>query len=244
VALLAYPANSSSDFTELLTFTATDPLGLSSSASAGFTVYSNRPPVVGVIPGQANQVPVPFSPINLDNYVSDPGDSPTQMTWTVTGNTNLTVTLNNRVATITYSPDTTNTISELLTFRATDPWGLSGSNTARFTAVYTPPDYTIPRGGSVTDYRAFSMSVAVFNEWYYLDIVQTNYPAPAVTYTDLGFTDVPPSSERMDYRLNVSASAVLGTYPMSVEYQVFDINNNPLGPLTNSYYLFHIKVTP
>jgi hypothetical protein len=242
VALLAYPANSSSDFTELLTFTATDPLGLSSSASAGFTVYSNRPPVVGAIPGQANQVPVPFAQIQLDNYVSDPGDSPTQMTWTVTGNTNLTVTLNNRVATITYSADTTNTISELLTFRATDPWGLSGSNTARFTAVYTPPDYTIPRGGSVTDYRVFSASLATWNQAYnILTTVDTN---TWITYTDLGTSIVNDTDQRMDYRINIAGNAPVATHVFRVEYNLEDVNHVLLGPLTNNIYNFRIKVTP
>jgi hypothetical protein len=247
VAYITYPPNTSSNFTELLTFTATDPVGLSGlsgSASASFTVNSNRPPVISTIPGQTNLVPVPFAAVNLDNYVSDPGDSPSQMIWTVTGNTNFTVTINNRIATITYSADTTNSITERLTFRAADPWGLSGSNSVWFSALYTPPDYIIPRGGSVTDSRTFSMSVAVFNEWAFYGYAITNNPFPAVTYTDLGYTDVPPSSDRMGYRINAAANAALGTYPMSVEYQLFDVNTNALGPLTNSYYLLRIKVTP
>src|ERR1039458_1607777 len=236
VALITYPANTSSNFTEALTFTATDPVGFSASASASFTVNSNRPPVVSAIPGQTNQVPVPFGSINLYNYVSDPGDSPAQMTWTVTGNVQFTVAINNRVATISYPTGTTNSISELLTFKATDPWGLFGTATSRFAVTYSPPDYIIPRGGSVTDHRTFSMSVPAYNQWVILEIVHTNYPAPAVTYTDLGRSEIPPASDRMDYRINASPTAVLGTYPMSVEYRVYDANTNQLGPLTNNIY--------
>jgi hypothetical protein len=243
VANIGYPANLTSNLTEVLTFRATDPFGLSSSTTAGFTVNSNRVPVVNTIPAQTNLVPVPFIPISLDNYVSDPGDAATQMTWTVSGNVKLSVAISNRVATVSYPTDTTNSITELLTFRATDPWGLVGSNNVWFSALYTPPDYVISRGGSTNDSRVVTMSTASYNNWVTYSINITNNPAPSVTYNDLGYTDLPPNAERLSYRLSAASNATLGTYPISVEYHFFDSGNNSLGPLTNNYYLFRIKVT-
>ncbi len=244
VAWITYPVNTSSNLTELLTFTATDPVGLSGSASASFTVNSNRPPVVSPIPGQTNQVPVPFAQITLDNYVSDPGDSPTQMTWTVTGNVQFAVTITNRIATITYPTDTTNSISELLTFRATDPLGLSGSNATRFAVIYYPPDYIIPRGGFTNDHRSFSTSVSSWNQYVYITTTVSNLPVPYLTYTNLSFTDLPPASVQVNYRFSAATNAVVGTYPVQVLYGLLDENENPLGPLTNNFYNFRIKVTP
>ncbi len=244
VAFIAYPLNTSSNLTENLTFKATDPLGAFGTMTVGFTVNSNRAPVVSAIPGQTNLVPVPFAPINLDNYVSDPGDSPTQMVWTVTGNTNLSVSISaNRVATITYNTQTTNSISELLTFKATDPLGLFGTNSTRFAVTYIPPDYVIARGGSITDNRIFSTSTNAWNAYQEIETVITNNPAPAVTYTDLGSADLPPNRVQMNYRLSAAGNAVLGTYPISIEYKIYDANTNLLGPLTNNYFLFRVKVT-
>lgn len=244
VAYITYPPNTSSDFTEVLTFTATDPVGLSGSASASFTVNSNRPPVVSQIPGQTNQVPVPFAAIHLDNYVSDPGDSPSQMTWTITGNTNFTVTTNNRIATITYSADTTNTITERLTFTATDPWGLSGSNSVWFSAYAIPPDYVIPRGGSVTDHRVFSTSPESWYAYWYVTNTLYNWPSGYLIYTTNGITDLPPVSVQVNYIIRATTNAVVGTYPVQIVYGLEDEFFNPLGPLTNNVYNFRIKITP
>jgi hypothetical protein len=243
VAYITYPLNTTTNITELLTFRATDPVGLSGSGSASFTVRTNGPPVVSAIPAQTNQMPVQFNPINLDNYVSDPGDSPTQMTWTVTGNVKFTATITNRVATITYPLDATNSITERLTFTATDPWGLSGSNSVWFSALYTPPDYTIPRGGSVTDSRVFGAPVAVWDQYDSFRIGIDNDPW-WIAYTDLGFDYVSETDERANYRISVPANAPLSTTQIRVEYQILDANTNVLSGVYSNIYYFRIKVTP
>ena len=61
-----------------------------------------------------------FATINLDDYVSDLDNTDAEMTWTASGNTELTVAIVDRVATITI-PDIDWNGSETITFRATDP---------------------------------------------------------------------------------------------------------------------------
>ncbi len=141
---------------ETITFTATDPEGSSNSDAATFTVTPvNDAPVVGDIPNQTIAEGGTFATIALDDFVSDVDNSDAQMTWTWTGNTNLTVSVTDRVASImTPGPEWSG--AETVTFRATDPAGLFSSNAAVFTvtAVNDPPvvtdipDQTIEEGSS------------------------------------------------------------------------------------------------
>ena len=130
---------------ETLTFTAEDPGGLKASDTAKFTVNPvNDPPVVKDIPDQTIDEGATFSTIKLDDYVSDPDNTDAEIKWSVTGNTKLTVAVDNdRVATITVSAPEWNG-KETLTFTAEDPNGLKASDTAKFTvnAVNDPPVVT------------------------------------------------------------------------------------------------------
>ncbi|RMH78091.1 MAG: hypothetical protein D6681_20380, partial [Calditrichaeota bacterium] len=79
---------------ETLVFTATDPGGLSDGDMAVFTVTAvNDPPVVAGIPDQSIAEGGSFAAIALDNYVSDPDNAASEMTWSVTGNTELQVSI-------------------------------------------------------------------------------------------------------------------------------------------------------
>ncbi len=120
---------------ETITFTATDPGGLSDSDAATFTVNAvNNPPVVGDIPDQTIDQGQSFATINLDDYVSDPDNDASEMTWEASGQTDLSVSITDRVATIT-PPDGEWTGNETITFTASDPGGLSDSDEATFTVV-------------------------------------------------------------------------------------------------------------
>ncbi len=78
------------------------------------------PPVVTDIPDQTIDEGQIFATINLDDYVSDFDDLDASLTWTATGQTELSVTISPaRVATITI-PDADWFGSETITFRATD----------------------------------------------------------------------------------------------------------------------------
>ncbi|MBE3136023.1 MAG: tandem-95 repeat protein [Thermoplasmata archaeon] len=126
---------------ETITFKATDPGGLWDDDPATFTVTNvNDPPVVTNIPDQTIAEGSSFATINLDNYVSDVDNTDAQMTWTYSGNVELTVSIVARVATITV-PNADWYGVETITFKATDPGGLWDDDPATFTVtnVNDPP---------------------------------------------------------------------------------------------------------
>ena len=120
------------------------------TATVSVTVKSvNDRPQVSDIPGQTIDEGGSFSQINLDGYVYDPDHSDSQISWTYSGNSSLSVSISNRVATISAPGGWAG--SETITFRATDPGGLYDTDSATFTVVdATPPNTTItsPSNGS------------------------------------------------------------------------------------------------
>ncbi len=115
---------------ETITCTATDPDGHSDSDTATFTVQPNACPIVSDIPNQTIVKGGFFATINLDNYVQDPDNLDSEITWSISGNNDLIVNIVNRVATITYPPGWMG--SETITFTATDPHNCSDSDSAIF----------------------------------------------------------------------------------------------------------------
>jgi hypothetical protein len=123
-------------------FTATDPGPLSDSDAATFIVTAaNAAPVVGDIPDQTLTAGEPFAAIALDDYVSDSNNADAELVWTYSGNISLTVTIVDRVATIT-TPSANWIGAETVVFTATDPGGLRDSDAAVFTlqnhSIYLP----------------------------------------------------------------------------------------------------------
>ena len=79
-----------------------------------------------------------FATINLDDYVTDVDNTDAEITWSYSGNTDLTVSIDtNRVATIGV-PGADWYGSETITFTATDPGLLSDSDPATFTVTVIP----------------------------------------------------------------------------------------------------------
>ncbi len=113
--------------------------------SIGGWVQVNQPPVVSGIPNQMISAGGSSAPIYLDNYVTDPDNSLSLLSWTYSGNVALSVSIDqNRVATVS-SPNPVWSGSELIVFKATDPWGQSSSCPAVFTvnlAMPCPSDMT------------------------------------------------------------------------------------------------------
>ncbi len=154
VATITAP-NADWNGTETIVFAVTDPGLLSDNDGATFTVTAvNDPPLVSDIPDQTIAEGGRFATIILDQYVTDPDNTDSQMTWTYGGNTGLSVAIAGRVATIT-RPNAGWSGAETITFTATDPGLLSGSNNATFkvTAADRPPvvsdipDQAIAEGG-------------------------------------------------------------------------------------------------
>ncbi|MBN1351781.1 PKD domain-containing protein [candidate division KSB1 bacterium] len=142
---------------ETILFIVTDPGGEADSANVKFTVTGvNDPPVVNQIPNQTRAEGIAFNPIQLDIYVYDIDNMPDEMSWSATGNSNLEVTINNRIATIAPA-DSEWAGSEAITFKATDPGGLSGSKTATFTvtAVNDPPQISGFQNQEIDQFQSF-----------------------------------------------------------------------------------------
>ena len=120
---------------ETITFRATDLGDLFDEDAATFTVTPvNDAPVVTDIPNQTIAEGASFATINLDDFVSDVDNTDAEMTWSYTGNTNLTVSITNRVATIS-TPNADWSGAETITFRATDLGDLFDEDAATFTVT-------------------------------------------------------------------------------------------------------------
>jgi len=100
----------------------------------------NDLPIVTNIPDKTIAEGASFTTINLDNFVSDVEDADADITWTWSGNTDLTVTLDgSRVATIGI-PDVNWNGNETITFTATDQ--NSGQDSDQATVTLTPVNDT------------------------------------------------------------------------------------------------------
>ncbi len=119
---------------ETIIFKATDPSSGSSEDAATFTLTPvNDPPVVGNIPDQSINSGESFNSIALDDFVTDVDNNKSELSWTVTGNTDLTPAVDgSNIATINQPANWTG--SEKLTFAVTDPSNASASDDAVFEA--------------------------------------------------------------------------------------------------------------
>lgn len=119
--------------TENVTFQASDPGGLSDSKIVIFKVNPvNDLPIVSKIPDQTIDQSKTFATFDLDDYVNDIDNVKNELTWTHNA-TQLIVSINasTHVTTVTV-PNNSWTGSETITFKATDPGGLTGQNSATF----------------------------------------------------------------------------------------------------------------
>lgn len=199
------------------------------------------PPQVGPIPDQTVAAPTLFAAVPLDDYGTDPIYADDQLTWTVTGHSQLAVSIVDRVATITYPPATT--LSEVLTFTATNPDGLAGSATATFAVNYQVADYTIAHGGSVSDSRIFTGASSVLDQAAYYTESQNGVPA-GITYATTGVSRISATEMRISFQISVGAAAATGFQQFQVEYGLLDAGGNPLGPLSGNVFNLSILVTP
>jgi hypothetical protein len=92
-------------------------------------------PIVTNIPNQTIVEGSTFATIPLDDYVTDADNSDAELSWSYSGNSALTVTIDgSRIATIT-PPTAAWTGTESITFTATDPSLLTASDPATFTVT-------------------------------------------------------------------------------------------------------------
>jgi hypothetical protein len=127
---------------ETVTVQATDPDNERTTTT--FTVRVtpvNDPPTLSAIPAASFNEDMSTS-ITLTDYVSDPDNPATQMTWTFSGQTNVRASVTGGVATFGSALNWNG--SERLTVTATDPGGLSAKGTVNITVapVNDPPTLT------------------------------------------------------------------------------------------------------
>ena len=137
---------------ESILFTATDPEGLHDTDTAIFTVISeeNPPPVLENIPDQTILEGESFGDIDLDQYISDQSTTRNlrsthpEITWQVTGQAELDISITNRVAKIK-TPDENWNGAETVQFTAMDSDGLTSSDLVVLTVlpVNDCPDFDI-----------------------------------------------------------------------------------------------------
>jgi VCBS repeat-containing protein len=141
---------------DTITFTVTDPDFNTDSDTAVFNVLPvNDPPVVGNIPDASTDEGGSFAQIDLDEYVTDVDNTSEQLNWTIGNYAPLVVSIDpaTHVANIT-TPDGDWNGMRNLTFTATDPGSLTGSDPAVYTVnavndvpvVIDIPDVTINEG--------------------------------------------------------------------------------------------------
>jgi M6 family metalloprotease-like protein len=125
---------------ETIWFKACDPGGLCDSNEASFTITAeNDTPLVSDILNQSTPKGQSFTPISLDDYVTDPDDHDSVMIWTHWGEVELLVDITDRVATIS-APNPEWSGAETIWFKACDPGGLCDSNEATFTVSASDVD--------------------------------------------------------------------------------------------------------
>jgi VCBS repeat-containing protein len=137
--------------------------GLSATAAVTINVTDvNEAPVVSEIPDQTVNEGDGFVTISLDGYVSDEDNTDGEITWTYRGNAELMVSIDpSRVVTIGI-PDENWNGSETITFRAADPDGLFGEDSAVFTvtAVNDVPRITGPTSASIAENTELTISLS------------------------------------------------------------------------------------
>lgn len=117
---------------ETITFVVTDPGQLSDSTEVKFTVTPiNDAPQIDEIPAQIISQSQQFPALQLDDYVFDPDNADSSLTWSYSGNVELQVSLTNRVAQIT-APTPTWEGTEKITFEVSDPGALSAQKEVTF----------------------------------------------------------------------------------------------------------------
>ncbi|MEN8247251.1 MAG: cadherin-like domain-containing protein, partial [Thermodesulfobacteriota bacterium] len=110
------------------------------------TAVEDVPPVVSDIPDQTIVKGGAFTAITLDDYVADPQDDDSAIVWTATGNVELTVTITDRVVTVS-APDMEWTGTETVTFRATNTNDLFAEDAVVFTVNDESQDEPTDDGG-------------------------------------------------------------------------------------------------
>jgi len=190
-----------------------DPEGLTDTDTFRVTVTPvNDAPVIsgaGVADASIDSCHV-FATFDLDDIVSDVDNLDSEITWTVTGNTQLTVTIDpaTHVVTITYPSAFTG--SETLTFTATDSQGLTASDTAVFTITQCVIQNSAPELSGIPDQELEENSGSnskIIDLWDYAEDDESSDAELEFSITKQTNTDVVTCSINSDRYINCKVKA-------------------------------------
>ena len=126
-------------------FIANDPDYGSDNKTAAFTVQPvNDPPTfTKKIPDQVIEEKNQFDMLSLADYVTDPDDDPMKLKWTVTGNKDLKIEIDNYGSAIVTLPNENWNGQERVTFTVTDAAGASAKQDVLFkvSSINDPPEF-------------------------------------------------------------------------------------------------------
>ena len=216
VATITYPT----DFhgMEIITFEAMDPEGLMDDDYATFTV-GLAPPVVSDIPNQTIVEGEEFADIMLDDYVDDPDTPDEDIIWTTSMSTNVTVTIVDRVASMTYTAGWTGT--QGVVFTATDPDGNADLDPVSFIVL---TDGVLPRsnGDVPTEFA-----------------LKQNYPNPFNAETTISFAVL--TNDKVYLALyDINGRMVSELFSGSLNPGVYDVTVD-MGNFASGIYFYSIK---
>ena len=120
---------------EILSIIAIDPEGLTSQSSLKINIVPvNDPPEILSIPEQSISEGNAFTPIHLDNFVFDIDNANSEITWSVSNTTLVSITITNRILSASPRQSEWNG-SEYITLTASDPEGLTSQEIIIFTVL-------------------------------------------------------------------------------------------------------------
>jgi VCBS repeat-containing protein len=221
---------------EEITFTVTDPDLNSASDNATFTVTGvNDAPLLADITDQTIAEGNIFAPVYLDDYVSDVDNPDNEITWTNSTTDNLTVSINDRIATV--QPSANWSGAESVTFTASDPFGEQASDNVLFTVLESVPEavndsYSVDEGSNLSTPAPGVLSNDTDTDGDLLSAIEVSGPAHAASFSlnpDGSFSYVhdgsPAISDAFSYR---AADASTQSTPAEVSITVNPVNDNPV----------------
>jgi hypothetical protein len=120
---------------EIITFIADDSHGGSDNVSVIFTV-NGKPQITRSNPiDQIIMEGENFKPFDLDDYVSDPDNTDNELTWQISGNIQLSVSIDSEHIVTVNKPSSDWIGSESIVFIVSDPLGCTNSDTATFASL-------------------------------------------------------------------------------------------------------------
>lgn len=171
--------------------------------------------------------------------------SPIVVSGTVSGEQPISVDVNGIPALVSgFDFDATvplNPGANIINVVATDNAGRTGSSSISVTL--NAIDFVIPSGGTVSSTRTFTADSSVLDQAISYSQTVHNQPV-GVNYRTPSLQRISPTEVEVTFEIEATASSIPGIYQFQVEYELFDSNSNPVGPLTGNIFDFRIEVTP